>query len=64
VHGHTGANVYKGMVGLMPLYDPVVDNGDERRGLRLPGVRKDYGDGTFDVDSSRWCSTTAGWTTV
>jgi FtsP/CotA-like multicopper oxidase with cupredoxin domain len=50
VHGHTGANVYKGMVGLMPLYDPVIDNGDERRGLRLPGVRKDYGDGTFDVD--------------
>ena len=29
VHGHTGANVYKGMVGLMPLYDPVIDNGDE-----------------------------------
>jgi FtsP/CotA-like multicopper oxidase with cupredoxin domain len=50
VHGHTGANVYKGMVGLMPLYDPVLDNGDERKGLRLPGVRKDYGDGTFDVD--------------
>ena len=22
VHGHTGANVYKGMVGLMPIYDP------------------------------------------
>jgi FtsP/CotA-like multicopper oxidase with cupredoxin domain len=50
VHGHTGANVYKGMVGLMPLYDPVLDNGDETKGLHLPGVRTDYGDGTFDVD--------------
>ena len=50
VHGHTGANVYKGMVGLMPIYDPVMDNGDERTGYRLPGVRTDYGDGTFDVD--------------
>src|SRR4051794_23617859 len=27
VHGHTGANVYKGMVGLMPLYDPKLDRG-------------------------------------
>ena len=50
VHGHTGANVYKGMVGLMPIYDPDMDNGDERMGYRLPGVRTDYGDGTFDVD--------------
>jgi FtsP/CotA-like multicopper oxidase with cupredoxin domain len=50
VHGHTGANVYKGMVGLMPLYDPVMDNGDETKGYRLPGVRTDYGNGTFDVD--------------
>jgi FtsP/CotA-like multicopper oxidase with cupredoxin domain len=50
VHGHTGANVYKGMVGLMPLYDPVMDNGDERTGLRLPGVRTNHPDGTFDVD--------------
>jgi FtsP/CotA-like multicopper oxidase with cupredoxin domain len=42
VHGHTGANVYKGMVGLMPLYDPKIDNGDETdpNGLRLPGVRR------------------------
>jgi len=47
---HTGANVYKGMVGLMPHYDPGVDDGDETHGLRLPGVRKDNGDGTFDVD--------------
>jgi FtsP/CotA-like multicopper oxidase with cupredoxin domain len=50
VHGHTGANVYKGMVGLMPIYDPEMDNGDETHGYRLPGVRTDYGDGTFDVD--------------
>jgi FtsP/CotA-like multicopper oxidase with cupredoxin domain len=50
VHGHTGANVYKGMVGLMPIYDPVMDNGDERTGYRLPGARTDYADGSFDVD--------------
>jgi FtsP/CotA-like multicopper oxidase with cupredoxin domain len=50
VHGHTGANVYKGMVGLMPIYDPDMDNGDERTGYRLPGVRRDNGDGTFNVD--------------
>jgi hypothetical protein len=48
--GHTGANVYKGMVGLMPIHDPGVDSGDERTGLRLPGVRRDHADGTFDVD--------------
>jgi FtsP/CotA-like multicopper oxidase with cupredoxin domain len=66
VHGHTGANVYKGMVGLMPIYDPYLgtdatgapiggmDSGDENdtnpNALRLPGVRHDNGDGTFDVD--------------
>ncbi|MCM2332650.1 MAG: multicopper oxidase domain-containing protein [Anaeromyxobacteraceae bacterium] len=48
--GHTGANVYKGMVGLYPLYDPVLDPGDETRGLRLPGVRREHPDGSFDVD--------------
>jgi FtsP/CotA-like multicopper oxidase with cupredoxin domain len=42
VHGHTGANVYKGMVGLMPIYDPDLDPGDEREGLRLPGIRIPY----------------------
>jgi FtsP/CotA-like multicopper oxidase with cupredoxin domain len=53
---HTGANVYKGMVGLFPIYDPILDNGDETRGLRLPGVRinnRDASgnpDGTFNVD--------------
>ena len=47
----TGSNVYKGMVGLYPIYDPKggMDMGDERQGLRLPGVRKDRSDGAFDV---------------
>ncbi len=45
---HTGANVYKGMVSLYYMYDPVLDPGDERLGLHLPGVpnpisgRNDY----------------------
>jgi FtsP/CotA-like multicopper oxidase with cupredoxin domain len=49
---YTGANVYKGMVGLMPHYDPGVDDGDETnlRGLRLPGVRTNRPDGAFDVE--------------
>ena len=48
---HTGANVYKGMVGLMPHYDPVLDSGDETnlKQLRLPGRRVNNPDGTFDV---------------
>jgi FtsP/CotA-like multicopper oxidase with cupredoxin domain len=46
---HTGANVYKGMVGLFPIYDPLMDNGDETTGYRLPGVRVNNLDGTFDV---------------
>ena len=57
VMDHTGANVYKGKVGLYPIYDPKPlgnlggrDIGDERQGLRLPGVRTDHGDGTFDVE--------------
>ncbi|HEY3312327.1 MAG TPA: multicopper oxidase domain-containing protein [Anaerolineales bacterium] len=49
---HTGANVYKGMVGLYPIYDPKdgKDMGDEHQGLRLPGVRTNNVDGSFDVD--------------
>ncbi|WP_310527726.1 multicopper oxidase domain-containing protein, partial [Nocardioides sp.] len=49
---HTGSNVYKGMVGLYPIYDPKngMDMGDERQGLRLPGVRSDHSNGAFDVD--------------
>jgi FtsP/CotA-like multicopper oxidase with cupredoxin domain len=53
---HTGPNVYKGQVGLMPHYDiqsqwnPTgIDGGDETQGCRIPGVRTDNGDGTFDV---------------
>ncbi|MFL5373911.1 MAG: multicopper oxidase family protein, partial [Myxococcales bacterium] len=53
---HTGPTVYKGMVGLMPHYDPPtannpggIDSGDERTDLRLPGVRTNNADGTFDV---------------
>ena len=34
----TSSGVYKGMVGIYPIYDPVADPGDERFGLRLPGV--------------------------
>ena len=46
----TGSNVYKGLVGLYPIYDPkTLDPGDETRGLRLPGVRTDNPDGSFDV---------------
>ena len=48
---HTGSNVYKGMVGLYPIYDPKngMDMGDETQGLRLPGVRTNNADGSFDV---------------
>jgi FtsP/CotA-like multicopper oxidase with cupredoxin domain len=53
---HTGSNVYKGLVGLYPIYDPkpmgsagMTDGGDERQGLRLPGVRTNNSDGSFDV---------------
>ena len=49
---HTGSNVYKGMVGLFPIYDPKngMDDGDETTGLHLPGVRTNHDDGSFDVD--------------
>src|SRR6478735_4773224 len=49
---HTGANVYKGLVGLYPIYDPIKDFGDETNpaGLRLPGRRRNRGDGSFDVE--------------
>ncbi|HVC74412.1 MAG TPA: multicopper oxidase domain-containing protein [Mycobacteriales bacterium] len=48
----TGADVYKGMVGLYPIYDPEnnLDAGDETQGLRLPGVRTNHADGSFDVE--------------
>ena len=49
---HTGANVYKGMVGLYPIYDPQRDscNEGDRKGFRLPGVRTNNSDGTFDTE--------------
>jgi FtsP/CotA-like multicopper oxidase with cupredoxin domain len=61
---YTGANVYKGLVGLYPIYDeefgpgrdatrsgkPTLDPGDESRGLRLPGVRRNITEDTFKVD--------------
>ena len=62
---HTGANVYKGMVGLFPLYDPGITDGnggivpgtgldtgnesDPAPNLRFPGVRVDRNNGSFDV---------------
>jgi FtsP/CotA-like multicopper oxidase with cupredoxin domain len=49
---HTAANVYKGLFGMYPFYDPKDnrDDGDETTGLRLPGVRTDRADGAFDVE--------------
>jgi FtsP/CotA-like multicopper oxidase with cupredoxin domain len=49
---HTASNVYKGMVGLYLIYDPKngFDMGEEHQGLRLPGVRTDNANGTFDVE--------------
>jgi FtsP/CotA-like multicopper oxidase with cupredoxin domain len=60
---HTGSNVYKGMVGIYPIYDPKdynltsaqgnpgrFDAGQETEGLGLPGRRTDNGDGSFSVD--------------
>jgi FtsP/CotA-like multicopper oxidase with cupredoxin domain len=58
-HNMTGANVYKGMVGLFPIYDPqsTVDGrtfhdcGENiSGGLGLPGYYRDNQDGSFDVD--------------
>jgi hypothetical protein len=64
---HTGSNVYKGMVGLYPIYDPKtgMDMGDENQGLRLPGVRTDNPTApSTSTTTSRWRSTTAGSTTA
>jgi FtsP/CotA-like multicopper oxidase with cupredoxin domain len=49
---HTSSNVYKGLFGMYPFYDPKDnrDDGDETTGLRLPGVRTNNSDGSFDVD--------------
>jgi FtsP/CotA-like multicopper oxidase with cupredoxin domain len=47
----TGSNVYKGLIGLYPIYDPKggLDMGDERQGYHLPGVRTNNKNGSFDV---------------
>jgi FtsP/CotA-like multicopper oxidase with cupredoxin domain len=50
----TGADVYKGMVGLFPIYDPVADYGNEndtrnKSNLRLPGVPNPF-TGQIDYD--------------
>ena len=48
----TGANVYKGLAGLYPIYDPIKDPGDERigdPGLRLPGLPNAYGGVDYDI---------------
>jgi FtsP/CotA-like multicopper oxidase with cupredoxin domain len=60
-HNMTGANVYKGMVGLFPIYDPSsVLNGrtcsdmgeNDPNSMGLPGICRDNveGDGTFEMD--------------
>lgn len=56
---HTGPNVYKGMVGIAPHYDPFnvdgtpgLDPGDETKGLRLPGVRTNNLDASGNPDGS------------
>jgi FtsP/CotA-like multicopper oxidase with cupredoxin domain len=46
---NTGSNVYKGMVGLYPIYDPILDPGDETQGLRLPGVPQADGSVLYDI---------------
>jgi FtsP/CotA-like multicopper oxidase with cupredoxin domain len=60
----TGSNVYKGMVGLYPIYDPKdysgdpkypgvkpggLDDGDETKGLQLPGVPNGKGGVDYDI---------------
>jgi FtsP/CotA-like multicopper oxidase with cupredoxin domain len=62
-HNQTGANVYKGMVGLFPLVDPGSTLGGRSfsdvgeltldknyPSLGLPGVYRPNGDGTFEMD--------------
>lgn len=60
--GHTGANVYKGMAGLYPVWDSgldlaggrmsLADHGDETdpESFRLPGVRIDRGSKQWGVE--------------
>ena len=46
----TSSGVYKGMLGLYPIYDPVLDPGNEKLGLRLPGVPRDSNNPLSPVD--------------
>ena len=46
-HGDTSTNVYKGMVGLYPIYD-AMDCGDETKGFRLPGFEYDIPLAVYD----------------
>ena len=46
----TSSGVYKGMIGLYPIYDPVLDPGNEKFGLRLPGVPRDSNNPLSAVD--------------
>jgi FtsP/CotA-like multicopper oxidase with cupredoxin domain len=47
---YTSSGVYKGMVGIYPIYDPVLDPGNEKYGLRLPGVPRDSKNPLSPVD--------------
>ncbi len=49
---HTGVQRLQGHGRPLPDLRPEngMDMGDERQGLRLPGVRTDHSDGSFDVD--------------
>ena len=63
-----GANVYKGMVGLYPIYDPKTDGQrrrDEQKGLRLPACAPTTATApSTSTTTSRSRSSTAGSTTA
>ena len=46
---HTSSNVYKGMVGLYPIYDPVLDPGNERNNFQNGGTGLGLPSGEYDV---------------
>ena len=46
---HTSSNVYKGMVGLYPIYDPVLDPGNELNNPTRGGTGLGLPSGQFDV---------------
>ncbi len=63
---HTGANVYKGMVGLCPIYDPRRIDWATRPGAAPAGrpVEQPGWLASTSSTTSRWPSTTAAWTTA